>query len=92
VMLYAFAFCGAVIGAERGVVGAAARRGATPVTPEAVEVLDAAEPDEPDEPDSVPTESSADQPPQPPRPEPPLERARSLLRSGRAWLRDRRGH
>jgi O-antigen ligase len=87
VMLYAFAFCGAVIGAERGVAAAAAARRRSAVAAEAV----VAEPLVLEEIEPAPVQVEVEPEPEPEPPVPrPTSRRRSLLDSGRAWLRRRR--
>src|SRR4051794_31181648 len=87
VMLYAFAFCGAVIGVDYGVASAERRRPAVAAEALVVEV--------PAEEDVDPAAVEAKQEPEPepeqgPAAAPPTPRRRSLLDSGIAWLRRRR--
>lgn len=96
VMLYGFAFCGAVMGLDRSVALARTRR---PAAALAVEAPVAAAPPVEDAapagdapPDSVepvgPTVEQA--PPEGSDAEPPARASRMLLDAGRAWLRSRR--
>lgn len=91
VMLYAFAFCGAVIGAHAGTVAAARGRIATvaPGLAEPAEAPAAVAPErEPEPPEDEPV--IEEPPPAAPEPISGRQRAESLLREGAAWLRRRR--